>query len=228
MHVMSRALVATLIAAATTDVATAQQPAAPAATTTAAPAGPLKLAYVNSRQILESAPGRTEAEAQFEKEMTGFRTTIQRMSDSLQTMVAAYEKAAPTLQPAQRQTRENAIRQVQGEFQQRSQAMEQQAAQRQQELMAPIMEQINKVIQELRTEGSYSFIFDSGSQAPVIVSADKALDLTETVLARLKALGPPKLPAMQAATPPVPSAVPTPGRTGPVAAPSGAQRPGRP
>lgn len=225
MHVMSRALVATLIATATASVAAAQQPAAPAPSP--APAGPLKLAYVNSRQILESAPGRTEAEAQFEKEMTGFRTTIQRMSDSLQTMVAAYEKAAPTLQPAQRQTRENAIRQVQGEFQQRSQSMEQQAAQRQQELMAPIMEQINKVIQELRAEGSYSFIFDSGAQSPVIVSADKALDLTESVLTRLKTLGPPKLPAMQAATP-VPSAVPTPGRTGPVSSPSGAQRPGRP
>lgn len=226
MHVMTRALVATMLAAVTANVATAQTPAAPAA----APAGPLKLGYVNSRQILESAPGRTEAEAQFEKEMTGFRTTIQRMSDSLQTLIAAYEKAAPALQPAQRQTRENAIRQVQGEFQQRSQAMEQQAAQRQQELMAPIMEQINKVIQDLRTEGNYSFIFDSGAQVPTIVSADKALDLTETVLARLKTLGPPKLPAMQAATPPasVPSAVPAPGRTGPVAAPSGVQRPGRP
>ncbi|MCU0625086.1 MAG: OmpH family outer membrane protein [Gemmatimonadaceae bacterium] len=223
---MTRALAAMILGAGATHVVAAQQ-AAPAAPAAAAPAGPLKLGYVNSRQLLEGAPGRTEAEAQFEKEMTGFRSSIQRMSDSLQALIGNYEKAAQSLTPTQRQTRENAIRQVQGEFQQRTQQMEQQAQQRQQELMQPIMDQINKVIQDMRAEQGYSLILDAGAQVPLIVSADKALDLTEAVMARLKTLGPPKLPPVQAQTQPAPgSVVPTPSRTGPASAPTGATRPG--
>jgi outer membrane protein len=221
MHVMIRAVAAVSLVAVARGTAVAQQPAAPA--------GPLKIAYVNSRQLLESAPGRTEAEAQFEKETIGFRSQVQRMSDSLQALVGAYERAQATLTPTQRTTRENALRQLQGEFQQRMQVMEQQAGQRQQELMAPIMDQINKVIQDIRAEGGYAMIFDSGAQVPLIVSADKALDLTDAVLAKLKTLGPPKLPAPAVATPATPpaSAAPIPGR--PASQPAGATRPsGRP
>lgn len=236
MHATSRALTALTFLTAVAAPLAAQgatpapaTPAAPAAT----PAGPLKLAYVNSRQILEQSPGRTLAEAQFEKEMLPFRTQIQTMSDSVQKLITGYQRAAATLTAAQRQTRESAIGQTQAEFRERSQQMEQQALQRQQELMAPVMEQINKVIQDIRTEQGYSFILDAGAQVPVIVSADKAYDITETVLARLKTLGAPKLPSPQAANAgeSAPSSVPVPGaagRTGPVSSPSGATRPGRP
>ena len=221
MHVMIRAFAAVSMVALARGTAAAQQPAAPA--------GALKLAYVNSRQLLEQAPGRAEAEAQFEKETVGLQAQAQRMNDSLQKLIGAYERAQATLTPAQRTTRETAIRQVQGEFQQRMQVMGQQAEQRQQELMAPIMDQINKVIQDMRAEGGYAMIFDTGAQISAIVSADKALDLTDAVLAKLKQLGPPKLPAPAVAAPATPpaSAAPLPGR--PATQPAGATRPsGRP
>ena len=56
---------------------------------------------------------------------------------------------------------------------------------------SPIMEQINKIIDELRAEEGYSMIFDAENQAGVLVAADKNLDLTDKVLARLRAAGPP-------------------------------------
>ena len=57
------------------------------------------------RQLLREAPGRAEAEAQFEREVGVYRQQIQRMDDSLRTLVAAFERDAPKLDSAARETR---------------------------------------------------------------------------------------------------------------------------
>jgi outer membrane protein len=54
------------------------------------------------------------------------------------------------------------------------------------ELVKPIMDQIRKVLDDIRQEEGYAFILDAGSEAGVIVAADRNLDITEKVIARLK------------------------------------------
>ena len=61
--------------------------------------------------------------------------------------------------------------------------IEAEAATRQAELVAPIMERINAIIQEIRSEGSYTFIFDVSAGG--LIAADEALDLTDDVIQRL-------------------------------------------
>src|SRR5258705_9769986 len=63
-----------------------------------------KFAYITSNVLLEQAPGRAEAEAQFKKESDPYQAEIKRMSDSLQAMVAAFEKRQATLTQPQRET----------------------------------------------------------------------------------------------------------------------------
>ena len=144
-----------------------------------------KLGYIDSRAVLQQAPGRAEAEKQFEQEMTTFRQQIQRMEDSLQTMVSTFQKTEATLSPAAREGRGREIRAKEEEYQRRVQQLEQQAQQRQFELIQPIMQRINKAIEDIRTEENFAMIFDVGSNAGVVVAADRNLDLTPKVLARL-------------------------------------------
>ena len=218
MRFVSRVVVgASLLLSATTGAGA--QGAMPAS----ASVGTLKVAYLNSNQVLEGAPGRTEALAQFDKETLPVRTQMQRMQDSLQSLIGEYQKAAPQMSAAQRAQNESRLGAKQQEYQQRAQEMQQQAQARQEELMAPIMEQVNKVIQDVRSEDGYAFIFDAGAQVPFIVSADKNLDITTRVIDRLKSLGAPKLPATTVMTP-APATVKPPA-TGPVAAPTGVTRP---
>jgi outer membrane protein len=219
MRLLSRMMLGGVVLAAISGAAGAQG----AAPVTPTLPGVLKVAYLNSAQVLEGSPGRAEALAQFEKETLPMRTQIQRMQDSLQAVIGEYQKAAPQLTPAQRSQREAAIGGRQQEYQQRAQEMQQAAQARQEELMAPIMEQVNKVIQDVRAEDGYAFIFDSGAQVPFIVSADKNLDITSRVIDRLKSLGPPKLPAPTAVVPSA-AAPARPAVTGPVAAPAGVTR----
>ena len=155
----------------------------------AAPAfaqGAPKIAYVDSKVILSRAPGRQAAEDTFNKEMEVSRTQVQKMGDSLQTMIADYQKTQATLAQTVRDQREAAIRKKQEDYQSRAGALDQQMQQRQMELVKPIMDQIRKVLDDIRQEDGYAFILDAGSEAGVIVAADRNLDVTEKVISRLK------------------------------------------
>ena len=182
------ALATSLIVVGTAE-AQASQPPPPAA----------KIGYINSAMLLQQAPGRAEAEAQFEKEVGVYRQQIQRMDDSLRTMMAAFDRDAPKLDSVARQARRTSIGQREVEFQGRARGLDSTMQARQAQLVKPIMERVQQVIEAIRAEDGYAVILDVGSQVSVVVAADKRLDLTEKVLARLKAQGPP--PAVSGAIP---------------------------
>lgn len=167
-----------------------------------------KIAYVNSQKLLPQAPGFADAQATVETEAEGVKAQEQKMSDSLQTMIADYTKLQPTLTAAQKTQHETTIKKKQQDFQQRAQQLEARATQHQAQLIQPIMDQIRQIIDQMRAEGGYAMIFDAGSQSGVVVSADTALDLTDKVIARLATSAPPK-PAAKPPSAPVPSTKPT-------------------
>jgi len=156
----------------------------------ATPPSQMKIAYINSAVILQQAPGRAEAEAQFDREVGVYRQQIQRMDDSLKTMMAAFDREAPRLDSATRQSRRTTIGQREIEYQGRARGLDSTMQARQAQLVKPIMEKVQAVIETIRAEDGYAVILDVGAQVSVVVAADKSLDLTERVLSRLKAQGP--------------------------------------
>lgn len=175
---------------------------------------PLKIAYVNPQALFENAPGRVQAESTFTRETAGFRAELQKLGQSLQTMVQAYQREEASLTAAQKETRQRAITATQDSLQRRQQALEEQAARRQGELMAPIMEAVRKVLEDIRIEDGYAMILSNEpGQSPILV-ADKNLDITERVVARLRTVS---------ATRPATPATNRPGA--PTASPSGVTRP---
>lgn len=146
-----------------------------------------RIAFINSAAILAEAPGRAEAEAQFKNEVTAYQAQLQRMSDSLQTMAATFEREAARLDSTTRVSRAKVIQDRETTYQTRARQLDQQMQSRQAELIRPIMENLQKIIEQVRVEDGYAMIFDVASQTSVIVAADKQLDLTQKVLARVKA-----------------------------------------
>lgn len=173
-----------------------------AASSVSAHAQTVKIGYINSAAILAQAPGRAEAEAQFEKEVGAYREQLSRMNDSLNALAAAFDRDAPKLDSVTRETRGKLIRDRETEYQTRARMLDSTMQDRQAELVKPIMQRVQTVIEALRAEDGYSFILDVGAQTSVVVAADKKLDLTDKVLARLK--------TMPATTTPTRPLVPTP------------------
>ena len=156
----------------------------------------VKIGYINSAQLLQEAPGRAEAEAQFDREVGAYRTQLQRMNDSLNTLMAAFDRDAAKLDTTTRAARGKVIRDRETEYQARARGLDSTMQARQAQLVKPIMERVQAVIESIRQEDGYSMILDVGAQASVVVAADKRLDLTDRVLARLKSQGvPPTTPA---------------------------------
>jgi outer membrane protein len=215
MRLIIRAASLALVLSAAAGAAGAQAPA-PAA---AAPAAVPKIAYIRSQVILEQAPGRAAAEKQFEQEMGVYRQQVQRMGDSLNTMIADYTKQEASLTPAVKETRQKAIREKEEQYQRKTQELQQQAQQRQVELVEPIMKQINQIITEIRRAEGYAMIFDASSNSGVVVAADTTLDITGRVIDRLKTAPP-------AAAKPTPGPAKPPGA--PTSAPAAVSRPKTP
>src|SRR2546423_13274655 len=155
-----------------------------------APASPVKIGYINSAVILQQAPGRAEAESQFDREVGVYRQQIQRMDDSLKTLMAAFDREAPKLDSVTREARRTTIGQREVEYQTRARGLDSTMQARQAQLVKPIMERVQTVIEAIRAEDGYAVILDVGAQVSVVVAADKKLDLTDRVLARLKSQGP--------------------------------------
>lgn len=178
----------------------------------AAAQGSQKLAYIRSSVLLDQAPGRAEAEAQFEKETSTYGDQIKRMSDSLSVMVAEFEKVQATLSATARETRGKAIQAKEAEYQRRTRELQQKAQQRQGELVQPILDRVKQAIEDVRIEGGYSFVFNA-DQGSAIVAMDKNLDITDRVLTKLRGTT---------------AAAPRPATGAPTAAPSGVTRPQAP
>lgn len=147
-----------------------------------------KVGYIDTRRVIQEAPGASDAQAVLEREFQGFQATMQAMQDSLQTMMADYQQRSLVMSAEAKQRREQEIVQKQQTFEQRGQELQAQAGRRQQELMEPIMARVEQVISEVRQAEGFAIVFDVASEA--IVSADPALDLTQRVVERLRAAGP--------------------------------------
>ncbi len=158
-----------------------------------------KFAFINSQAIMQSAPGRVEAELQFQKDMELFRSQVTKLGDSLNVLSETYKKEEPSLSPTAKEARLKTLREKEAEYQERVQKLNDQAQQREAELMQPILDNVRRVLDDLRADGGYSFIFDV-SAGSVIVSADKNLDITERVVSKLK-LAAPRAAAKPAAGP---------------------------
>jgi len=155
------------------------------ATSAAAQTPATKIAFINSQKLIAEAPGSAEARTTIEREVNKHRADLALAEDSLKTMITEFQKKQLALSKDARDKEEASIRTRQQTLQKRADDLESQVSKRQQDLVKPIMDRINTVLDSLRKEGGYAIIFDVSAGG--VVAADPALDLTDQVLTRLKA-----------------------------------------
>lgn len=146
--------------------------------------GGVRLAYINSNEIIAQTPGAAEAQATFDREMARWRSEVQALADSLQQMISTYEQQQVMLSPEKRQERQQEILQKRLAYEQRLNDLQQVAQRRQQELVQPIFERITGALAKIRDEHNYTMIFDAAAGA--LIAADTTLDITDMVIERLK------------------------------------------
>jgi outer membrane protein len=167
--------------------------AAPSAAAFAQGAGPaptqsgtLKIAFINSREVLQRTPGYARAESTYLKEVEGFRIEVQKLQTQLDSAVQAFDQQSIALSPAARQTKQRELQGMQQRMEQRTNELQDRARQREQDLLSPIQARVNSVIQGIRAELNYAMILDVDAPGGMIIAADPALNITARVLQRLQ------------------------------------------
>lgn len=185
----TRALVLFSLAAGIVQVAAAQSGAG------------CKVAYVAAQPVLAQTPGYAAAESIWTREYEGYRAEIAKLTDSLNKDAAKFEESSAMLSPTNRDAGRKRLEAQQAALEARQQELSQRAAARRQELLAPIEQRVTAIIEGIRAENNITMVFDVSQQNSSILTADKACDLTQRVVDRLKAGGTSPAPAPGAKKP---------------------------
>lgn len=155
-----------------------------------AQAGAQRVGFVNSARLLAETPALNTARQQLQQELGRYQTEVDSLERLLQTANDELQRQASTLSEQARTQRQTELQQRFQTYQTRVNEIQQLAARREQEVVAPIIRQINDAVEAARREGQFAYIIDLSEGQ--IVAVDPALDLTQRVLQRL---GAPAAPA---------------------------------
>jgi outer membrane protein len=155
---------------------------------TEAEAQQARFGYINTQRVMAQAPGVEDAQRRFEQEMAPLQAEVDSMARALQQAQQNLQRQAQTLSNDARQQRQQALGQQFEAYQMRVAELDNQAQQRHEELLQPILQplmpRISQVIEQIRAEGNFAMIFDASAGG--LITADPALDLTDQVLQRLR------------------------------------------
>jgi len=151
------------------------------------PAG-TNFVYLNSQKIVQQAPGSSEAQRTFQRELTEYNSDVQALAQVVDSLRKDYQRQEVLLSPQAKEQKQKDLLAKQQELQKHAKELEDKASKRQRELLQPILDRVSATIEQLRQERGYAMIFDISNQG--VVAADPSLDITDLILNRLKAAAP--------------------------------------
>ncbi|MDZ7262001.1 MAG: OmpH family outer membrane protein [candidate division KSB1 bacterium] len=149
----------------------------------------MKIGYINSQKILATYKEAQDAQkkldeinSQWQEEARGMQKELQELQDQLeaQSLLLSEEKKAEKTQ----QLQEKYIK-FQQFTQQKWDPQQGEILKKQDELMGPIIEKINKAIKKVGQEEEFDYIFDVIA-ANIVYASESQPDLTDKVLAELE------------------------------------------
>ncbi len=140
---------------------------------------------VNLQIIMTQTPGYQEALVTFEAEFKAAQDDLEAMWQQRDSLIAGYERSSIVLTPTGRQEKQTEIQQLEARIEQRAQDLQNRQVERQRELVSPLEQRVQAVVDGIRAERNLSIIFDVATMQG-IAAVDPQLDLTSIVVQRLQ------------------------------------------
>lgn len=142
-------------------------------------AAEMKVGFVNGQRLINESPQAVKAKKKLEKDFEKRDQDLQRVAKQLQGMQENMEKNAPTMPETERRTKEREFNDLNRDFQRKQREFREDLNLRQNEEMAAIYENINKVIRKVAEAEKYDLILQEA------VYFSPKIDITEKVLKSL-------------------------------------------
>jgi len=148
-------------------------------TVSASAGAEMKIGFVNGQRLINESPQAMKAKKKLEKDFEKRDQELQRMAKQLQGMQENLEKNAPTMAENDRRNKEREFNDLNRDFQRKQREFREDLNLRQNEEMAAIYENINKVIRKVAETEKYDLILQEA------VYFSPKIDITEKVLKSL-------------------------------------------
>ncbi|NNE71710.1 MAG: OmpH family outer membrane protein [Rhodothermales bacterium] len=143
----------------------------------------VQIGYADPEVIITYMPEYQAIQQQLNNEYVSSQEALQAMAADFQDRVERYQKQQPLLTPERRAEREQELAQEQAELQQAAANEDEKLGNRQEELLAPLLEQVQTVIDEIAAEKGLHLVLRS--PALLFVDEEKVVNINLDIASRL-------------------------------------------
>lgn len=146
-----------------------------------------KIVLIDMEYIVENIPAYQQANAQIEQLSKQYQQEVENKGKEAETMYKEYQANASSLSAAARNKKEEAIVAKEKEIAELRKAYfgpEGELSKKQEELIAPIQDEIYQAVKQVAQQSGYDIVIDRAS-AQSIIFAQPRIDISNLVLAKL-------------------------------------------
>lgn len=142
----------------------------------------LKIAHINTMEILNAMSEYTEAEASLRTYRVELENDLKAMYSEYQKKLKEFEASQNTMSDLMKRTKQNELVDFQNRIIQFQENVEKDYELKKTELLEPVMKKLQVAISDVTKENGYSFVFDINN---IITTGDNAIDATNLVKTKL-------------------------------------------
>lgn len=142
-----------------------------------------KFGYVNSLELLEAIPQKKSADSELEKYIDNLEASLQKMGQEYQKKIQDFQKGMQdgSLTETDQEFKAREIQDLENRIQDFQESADEKIGKKRQSLYSPLVEKINKAIEEVSKEKGFTYVFDSSAGS--ILFAEES----ENIIGLLKA-----------------------------------------
>ena len=155
------------------------------AANTAQAQAPLKIGYTSVQYILSQMPESKQIESSLKTYNDQLTAQMKSKVTDYQTKLDAYQKSANTMTDVVKADKEKELTGLQQSIQEFRGSAEQSLQQKQQGLLRPALDKLQKTIDDVATENGYTYVLNSDGDTPTLLHGPKDGDISEIVLKKM-------------------------------------------
>jgi len=158
---------------------------------TLAASAQMRVGYMDPQVVLDNLPEKEAIERQLNRFLDSREAEFEEKAIELQNMLARFQQEAPNLSEEETRRRQQELQSRDRELEEFQMRVQRELEQRQAELLGPILQEMNIVIESLAAEMNLDYVLNEatseGEMFLLFISDDgrENLNLTDQVIARM-------------------------------------------
>jgi outer membrane protein len=146
---------------------------------------PLKIAYTSVQYVLSQMPESKQIESELKTYNTQLETQLKSKYADYQAKGKAYQDGAAAMSDVVKADKEKELTNLQQSIQEFQRNAEQSLQQKQQTLLKPALEKLQKNIDAVADENGYTYVLNSDGESPLLLHGPKDGDISDLVLKKM-------------------------------------------